>query len=440
VFFQHFLKSGIARVWQSCLREWVKTGFAERVVFLDRGGAGPRLPGLPTRSIPPWRDDLTGQDSLRLQRICDEERAALFVSSYYTTPIATPSVMLVYDLIPERLRFDMSDPVWDEKRLAIEHASAYACISANTRHDLIELEPAASGKRADVVPLGVDEHFTVAPEAEVAAFRAEHGLDRPYFLVVGERRGVEGYKNVSLVFRALRDWPEADAHELVCVGGGADIEPDLTRIAPRMRVRRLALSDEELRLAYAGAVALLFPSRYEGFGLPVAEAMACGCPVITTPLSSLPEVAGDAAIYIDPDDPRAFREAFATVREPSRRAAMIAAGARRAAAFNWGEAASALSSALLAAAAADTTDQRQAREAIWGARRHAQNRTQQALASRRGPKSDLQVQTPRGDRTTPRLEALALRNLPPWAVALLRAARASSRRSFSRLRRALATR
>jgi glycosyltransferase involved in cell wall biosynthesis len=440
VFFQHFLKSGITRVWESYLEEWVKTGFAERLVFLDRGGAGPRLPGLPTRSIPRWRDDFTAQDSLRLQRICDEERAALFVSTYYTTPIATPSVMLVYDLIPERLGLDMSDPVWDEKRLAIEHASAYACISENTRRDLADLEPAARTKRADVVPLGVDEHFTVASKTEIAAFRTEHDLHRPYFLVVGERRGVEGYKNVRLVFRALRDWPEADAHELVCVGGGGDIEPDFARIAPQMRVRRLALSDEGLRLAYAGAVALLFPSRYEGFGLPVAEAMACGCPVITTPLSSLPEVAGDAAIYVDPDDPRSLQEAFATVREPTRRAAMIAAGARRAQAFNWAEAAMAFASVLSAAAATDTGDQRRVREATWGPRRHAQSRTQRAMVLRRRPKSDLQAQQPQGDGRTPRLEALALRHLPPWAVALLRLARASFRRRLSRLRRVLATR
>lgn len=440
VFFQHFMNSGIARVWRSYLSEWLKTGFAERVVFLDRGGAGPRLPGLPTRSIPAWRDDLTAHDSLRVQRICDEEQAALFVSTYYTTPIATPSVMLVYDMIPERLGLDMSDQVWDEKRLAIEHASAYVCISENTRRDLLELGPTARGKRADVVLLGVDERFTVASERDVAAFRAEHGLDRPYFLVVGERRGVDGYKNVRLVFRAVRDWPEADAHELVCVGGGAEIEPDLTRIAPRMRVRRLELSDAELRLAYAGAVAFLFPSCYEGFGLPVLEAMACGCPVITTRRSSLPEVAGDAAIYVNPDDERSLREAFATVREPIHRATMIAAGARRAAAFNWGEAASAFASALRAAAAADTPGERRARAATWGARRHDQNRIQQALASSRRRRPELQAQPPTRDGVTPRLEALALRHLPPWAIAVLVWVRRSTRRGLSRLRRALVIR
>jgi glycosyltransferase involved in cell wall biosynthesis len=438
VFFQRFLNSGIARVWRSYLREWLKTGFAERLVFLDRGGAGPRLAGLPTRSIPRWHGDRSAEDSLRLQRICDEEGAALFVSTYYTTPIGTPTLMLVYDLIPERLGLHMSKPVWKEKRLAIEHASAYACISENTRRDLLELEPASRVKPAEVVPLGVDD-FTVAPERDVEVFRAEHGLDRPYFLVVGDRRGVGGYKNVSLVFRALRDWPEMDAHELVCVGGHADIEPELTRIAPRMRVRRLGLSDHELRLAYAGAVALLFPSRYEGFGLPVAEAMACGCPVITTPLSSLPEVAGGAAIYVVPDDARALREAFDGVREPSRRAAMIAAGASRTAALTWANAASAFATALSAAATADTTDQRQAREKVWRPRREAQNRTQRAPPSRR-LEPNVQDQRPRRDRASTRLKALARRHLPPWAAALLLALDASTRRRLSRFRGAFAAR
>ncbi len=94
------------------------------------------------------------------------------MSTYYTAPIATPSLMLVYDLIPERLGLDMSDPVWEEKRFVIEHASAYACISENTRRDLFDLEPAARGKPAEVVPLGVDDRFRPASESDVAAFRA----------------------------------------------------------------------------------------------------------------------------------------------------------------------------------------------------------------------------------------------------------------------------
>jgi glycosyltransferase involved in cell wall biosynthesis len=419
VFFQHRANTGITRVWQSFFQEWLDTGFARRLLFLDRAGSGPPLPGLHTRSFTRWDPERTAEDSLLLQRVCDEEDAALFVSTYYTTPIATPSLMLVYDLIPERLGMDMSDPSWVEKRLAVEHASAYACISENTRNDLHELEPASRGKPAAVVPLGVEEVFRPASATEVAAFRKARGISRPYFVLVGDRFGVDGYKNAALLFRALRGWEELKDHEVVCVGGEPHIEPELRIAGPKVRARRVSLSDEELRLAYAGATALVYPSRYEGFGLPVAEAMACGCPVITTKLASLPEVAGEAALYVDPDDPHGLREAIEAVREPDRRASMSAAGALRVSAFRWGRAATTFAAALSEAAAADTAEQRQARDATWRPRREAQ-----AAAPQREPRSGLrQAVAPMGRRTRARLgrplKSAALRHLPPRAVVLL---------------------
>jgi glycosyltransferase involved in cell wall biosynthesis len=358
------------------------------------------------------------EDSLLLQRICDEEDAALFVSTYYTTPIATPSLMLVYDLIPERLGLDMSAPIWHEKHLAVEHASSYACISENTRNDLHELEVDSRGKPAYVVPLGVDELFSPASSDEVAAFRKTHGIERPYFLLVGERLGVDGYKNTKLLFRALQDWDELGGHEVVCVGGQTYIEPQLRLAGPKVQARRLSLSDEELRLAYAGAIALVYPSRYEGFGLPVAEAMACDCPVITTRFASLPEVAGDAGLYVDPDDPQGLREAFDAVREPGRRATMVATGAGLAAAFRWDRASTDLATALSAAADADTAEQRRARDATWRPRREAQ------AASRPEPQGGLLRTIPalgrrRYAQARRRLGSVAMRYLPPKAVVLL---------------------
>jgi glycosyltransferase involved in cell wall biosynthesis len=338
--------------------------------------------------------------------------------------------MLVYDLIPERLGLDMSDPVWKEKRLAVEHASVYACISENTRRDLLELEPGSKGKRADVVPLGVDAVFTPASEMEVAAFRRKHTLERPYFLVVGERRGVDGYKNVDLVFRAFRDWDGADEYEIVCVGGRPAIEPELRAIASRARARRVSLGDEELRLAYAGAEALVFPSRYEGFGLPVLEAMACACPVITTSLSSLPEVAGDAALYVDPDDPASLRQAFADVHDPQVRATMTAAGRIRAGTLTWESGASAFASLLATAAQADTPDQRHARAAVWGPRRQEQAQEEQGRhAQRSRPEAEAKAQ-----RLSARLETLALVYFPPRVTARLRAVKASAHRRFGAAR------
>lgn len=425
VFFQHRRNTGIARVWRSHLQEWLNSGFARRLLFLDRDRTGPRLPGLRTHSLPLCFPERMAEDSLLLQRICDEEGAALFVSTYYTTPIATPSLMLVYDLIPERLGLDMSAPIWDEKHLAVEHASSYACISENTRNDLHELELNSRGKPAYVVPLGVESLFSPASADEVAAFRKDRDIEQPYFLLVGERRGVDGYKNTELLFRALHGWGELSGHEVVCVGGQTYVEPELRLAGPKVRTRRFSLSDEELRLAYAGAVALVYPSRYEGFGLPVAEAMACGCPVITTRLASLPEVAGDAALYVDPDDPHGLREALDAVREPSLRATMVAAGASQASAFRWDRASAALAAALSEAAAADTAEQRRTRDAAWRPRREAQ------AAHQRERRSGLLRAIPSFSRRKyaqfkRRLSSAAMRYLPPRAIVLLHSRKRAS--------------
>jgi glycosyltransferase involved in cell wall biosynthesis len=435
VVFQYGANGGIERVWRSFLNEWVTTGFAEHIVLLDRAGTGPRIPGVPTRSIPFWEGDRTADDAFRLQRICDEEGARLFVSTYYTSPIGTPSLMPVHDFIPERLGLDTSDPVWAEKRLTIEHASAYMCVSENTARDLAELEPVSQGKRVDVVPNGVDGHFFSASERDTEVFRRTYGVQRPYFLVVGQRVGLDGYKNVALVLRALRDWAEVREHELVCVGGEREIEAELRAIAhPALRVSRLSVSDDELRGAYAGAVALVYPSRYEGFGLPVLEAMAAGCPVITTRLSSLPEVAGDAALYIGPDDEPGLRRAFHEVRDPKRREVLVAAGRDRAAHFSWPEAAARFAAALSAAAEADTPELRREREERWTARRADQARVQR-LASPRP--SDLPRSEILGGAFAPelvRLKSVARRRLPSWAIDFL------MRRKMEGMRRRLRVR
>jgi glycosyltransferase involved in cell wall biosynthesis len=436
VFFQD-LNTGIARVWRSYFEEWLESGFARRLLFLDRVGAGPRFAGLTTRSVPLWDEEATGDDSLLLQRICDEEGAALFVSTYYTTPIATPTLMLVHDLIPERLGLDMSDPVFDEKRLTIEHADSYVCVSDNTRRDLQELEPGARGKPVTVIPLGVSATFRPAADGDIEAFRREHGLDLPYFLLVGDRRGVDGYKNTPLLFRALHRWSDGDRYEVVCVGGHELIEPELKLAGPNVRTRRLSLSDEELRLAYAGAVALVYPSRYEGFGLPVAEALACGCPVITTKRASLPDVAGDAALYIDPDDPQSLQEALDAVRNPERRAALVAAGLARAPAFRWDSAATAFAAALSEAAAAETAERRTARETAWRGLREAQAASQRRHRRNRPPAVAALAAPSLRARLELRLASAAKAHLPPRAVLVLQAGKGWVRRRRADRRRSV---
>lgn len=194
---------------------------------------------------------------------------------------------------------------------------------------------------------GVDSSFFPAEASEVESFRANYALDKPYVLLVGERLGVNGYKNTPLLFRAIAQETQWQDLTVLCVGGKDEIEPELLELAGNLSITRLSLSDAELRAAYSGAIALIYPSRYEGFGLPIAEAMACGCPVITCPISSIPEVDGDAVVYIDPDSPAALQEALEQVQQPNVRQRLVTAGLAQAEQFTWARSAEVVAKTLL---------------------------------------------------------------------------------------------
>jgi glycosyltransferase involved in cell wall biosynthesis len=95
------------------------------------------------------------------------------------------------------------------------------------------------------------------------------------------------------------------------------------------------LNDDELQAAYSGAIALAYPSRYEGFGLPVLEAMACSCPAITCRNSSIPEVGGEAVVYVDPDSVEQMHQALLEVQQPAVRQRLVALGLAQAQQFSW---------------------------------------------------------------------------------------------------------
>ncbi len=220
-------------------------------------------------------------------------------------------------------------------------ASHLIAVSAATRSDLVRLA-GVSPDRISVVHHGVAERFR-QPVADPARARAIAGGDEPYFLYVGT---VQPRKNLARVIDAFahasRRLADAGiAPILVIAGKRGWLSDSIARRAGELgiadRVRFVGyVADDDLPALYHGALAFVFPSLYEGFGMPVLEAMACGAPVLTSNSSSLPEVAGDAALIVDPLDTGAIAEGMARLAcDAALRQELRQRGYQRAAQFTW---------------------------------------------------------------------------------------------------------
>jgi glycosyltransferase involved in cell wall biosynthesis len=273
----------------------------------------------------------------------------LFAPNFVPPPTSRGRVVLtVHDLAFRR--FPETAPLATRRWLqrlegTLRRAAEVIVVSEATRRDLLELYP-VDPARVTTIHHGIDtERYQPAPDADVARVRARLGLHGPYLLFLG---GIEPRKNLPRLVRAFASgWAGAEGPALVIAGASVPWNPEgrqeveaVMRDIPgeasdRIHMAGYVAGRDKVALL-SGADALVFPSLYEGFGFPVLEAMACGTPVLTSNVSSLPEVAGDAALFVDPSDETSIAEGIGRlIDDPALRDRLRVAGRQRVEQFTW---------------------------------------------------------------------------------------------------------
>lgn len=352
-------RAGIGRYTRELVRALLALSSPYRFTLLAAiGGLREALPALPPggrlRTLPlsdDWLARLWHRARLPLPVELISGRVDLFYSPDFVLPPTLPGVrtlLTVHDLsflrYPDHFVPRLVDYLSRAVPRAIARADRVLADSQATRADLIE-RLGAPAEKVEVLYSGVDRRFCPTEEpGERERLRARYGLDgRPYVLTVGTLQPRKNHVRLIRAFARLRPAELPPGMRLLIAGGRGwlyeDVLAEVARHAGRVEVLGF-VEDEDLPALYRGASLFVFPSFYEGFGLPVLEALACGVPVVCSNASSLPEVAGDAALLVPPEDEEGWAEGMlrALTDEPLRQG-IVARGLRQATGFTWERAA-----------------------------------------------------------------------------------------------------
>jgi glycosyltransferase involved in cell wall biosynthesis len=274
-------------------------------------------------------------------------RVDLFHAPHYVvSPFSRcPAVVTIHDCI--HLRFPQYLPnraahVYAKwmMRMAARRAQRILTVSEASKQDILRYLKVPASK-VEVIYNALDERLAIAPpEADVTRVRERYQLRSSYVLYAGN---IKPHKNVDRLIEAfamLRKGRRDDL-KLLIIGDEISKYPNLRRLVHRYQLHQHVrffgfVSDDTLSVLYRLAAVFVFPSLFEGFGLPPLEAMASGTPVVTSNVSSLPEVVGDAALLIDPMNPAAIADAMRRVLDDGAlRADLIRRGCQRVKAFSW---------------------------------------------------------------------------------------------------------
>jgi alpha-1,3-rhamnosyl/mannosyltransferase len=288
-------------------------------------------------------------EQLQLPRLARRLRLDVLHSPYYIKPygkLPCPSVVTVYDLIARLFPHVVS---WRGRALfnltmglALRTADRVLTISRSARKDIVQYMRVPR-ERITITPLAADQRFSPQPHERIEEVRAHYNLPPRYVLYLGSNKP---HKNLERLVAAWERFtqehkPPNDGPGLVLAG---HYDPHYPAVRQMVRERGLSRSvvfvpdvaEEDMPALYSGAELFVFPSLYEGFGLPPLEAMACGVPVLCSSSSSLPEVVGDAALTVNPYGVTAIAEGLQQLlSQATLRAHLREAGLQRAREFSW---------------------------------------------------------------------------------------------------------
>ncbi|MCD6519417.1 MAG: glycosyltransferase family 4 protein [Anaerolineae bacterium] len=262
----------------------------------------------------------------------------------YVGPLCKPCLLVVtihdlsFYIYPEFFRPFQRRYLQHFTRWTSKRADQIIAVSESTRRDVIRFLGVAPD-RVVTIPNGVEEIFRPLGRARLEAFRRRNGLPERMILFLGT---LEPRKNLLVLLEAYALLRQRGAQEMLVVAGGKGwYYESVYATVERLGLRRWVIFPgyvpwEELPLWYNAAELFVYPSLYEGFGLPPLEAMACGVPVVVSNVSSLPEVVGEAGVLVDPQDPQGLAVAMEELlADPARREELAEAGLARARSFSW---------------------------------------------------------------------------------------------------------
>ncbi len=281
------------------------------------------------------RKKIRKKNLIKAQKALKNKQFDLFIPTYYNPYFLDfiddkPYVLTVYDMIHELYSdyFSDGETIRKNKLLLMENATKIIAVSQNTKKDITTIYPHIDSSKIEVIYHG--SSIKIDPLVHL-------NLPSKYLLFVGVR---EGYKNFKFFIESISDVLKNDSDLFVVCAGGGNFNQDekqfLEKLGVAHKVKFEFFQENQLGFFYQNAVCFVFPSMYEGFGIPVLESMASGCPVVLTNNSSFPEVAGDAGIFFKLNDAIDLKNKISSLLEDDElRRKHIAKGFEQIKRYDW---------------------------------------------------------------------------------------------------------